>query len=231
MAAQMGALMTDISVIFASRGRYAALADAVDSLRDNATDVDHIEVIVAMDPDDLAMNYVKQSRYGNGDASSIWVAPERYGYLGLHHYLNALAKQASGQWLMWFNDDMRMCTPGWDKRVLASRPAVLWPHANHVHHANIAPIWPKAWSDAVGHASPTTHMDTYLQRVGESLGRHDRVGVSIIHNRADVTGQNDDETYRDGRKKLGSEGMEPNWDEAWFQRQVAKDVAVIRGLL
>ncbi len=223
--------MTSISVIFASRGRYAGLADTVDSLRDNAASNDDIEVIVAMDPDDLATHVVQDSRYGNGTASSLWVAPERYGYLGLHHYLNALAKRARGEWLMWFNDDMKMLTENWDDVVRIHRPAVLWPRANHVHHANIAPIWPRSWSDAIGHASPTTHMDTYLQRIGEAIGRHDAVTIDIFHDRADITGNNADQTYADGRKKLGAEGMSPDWDESWFQHQVAKDAAIVRALL
>ena len=55
--------------------------------------------------------------------------------------------------------------------------------------------------------TPTTHMDTFLQRVGEYLGCHDRIPVRIEHQRADVTGLHDDETYAEGRRKLGPEGM------------------------
>ena len=135
------------------------------------------------------------------------MAPERYGYTGLHRYLNELAKQASGRWLMWFNDDMLVETEGWDKVIRANREAILWPSANHVHHANIAPIWPKSWSDAAGMVTPTTHMDTWLQGVGDRLGRHDKIGVRLTHDRADVTGSNNDLTYQEGRQKLGPEGM------------------------
>jgi len=131
-------------------------------------------------------------------------------------------------WVMWWNDDMTMVTQGWDKVVRANRPAVLWPKANHVHHANIAPAWPKAWSDVMGHVSPTTHMDTYLQRLGEALGRHDRVAVEIVHDRADVTGGHDDVTYAEGRKVLGPEGMV---DEPFPHGQVSVDAAKIRQLL
>lgn len=224
--------MKDISVVFASRGRFAGLADTIDSLRDQANDNASIEVIVAMDPDDLATDYIKNSHYSDGITASLWVAPERYGYLNLHVYLNELVKQAHGRWLMWFNDDMEMKTPGWDDVVrYHNRQAVLWPHANHVHHANIAPIWPKAWADKLGYASPTTHMDTYLQRLGEAVGRHDPVPIQIIHNRPDVTGNPGDKTYAEGREKLGSEGMTPGWDESSFHHIVGVDAATIRGLL
>ena len=224
--------MIDISVVFASRGRFAGLVDTVDSLRDHAIDNTSIEVIVAMDPDDSAMYAVKNSRYSDGITASLWVAPERYGYTQLHVYLNELVKQASGRWLMWFNDDMQMLTPGWDDVIRNhNRQAVLWPHANHVHHANIAPIWPKAWADKLGYASPTTHMDTYLQRLGEAVGRHDPVPIQITHNRPDVTGAASDQTFAEGREKLGAEGMVPGWYESAFHHTVAVDAAAIRGLL
>lgn len=199
---------------------------ATDSLIHTAADRLALEIIVAVDPDD---DEVKSAAYPW--PVELWVAPERYGYTQLHKYLNALAEQATGEWLMWFNDDMRMLTRGWDSIITSHRPAVIWPRANHVHHANIAPAWPRAWSNATGRASPTSHMDTYWQRVGEALGRHDQVDVEIFHDRADVTGGHDDQTYAEGRKLLGSEGMIPGWDESEFQQQVTRDVAIIRDAL
>lgn len=225
--------MTAISVIFASRGRPESLLRAVSSLLARSCDPDEIEVIVALDPDDPRLDAVKLPLVAHfRDVMNVatWVAPERYGYNRLHDYLNQLAKQATGDWCLWFNDDMRMQTPGWDTVIREHRPAILWPRANHVHHANIVPAWPRAWSDAIGHVSPTSHMDTYLQWLGESLGRHDRVPVEVLHDRADVTGGHDDQTYAEGRKLLGSEGMVPGFDAAAVRAQIAADAQVIRRL-
>jgi hypothetical protein len=218
--------VTAISVIFASRGRPDSLRAAIASLLGHAHACGDIEVIIAADPDDFGTE-VAATEAG----ARVWVAPERYGYTGLHLYLNELAKLAKGTWCMWFNDDMRMQTWNWDRAVLANRPAILWPKANHVHHANIAPIWPRAWSDALGHVTPTTHMDTYLQYLGEALGRHDKIPVEIIHDRADVTGGHDDLTYAEGRKLLGSEGMAPSFDPATIRAQVVDDTLRIERLL
>ncbi len=222
----------EVSVCFASRGRPDALAGTVSGLVALAAEPGALEILVAIDPDDaVTQDWLLNPGNTLPGQVTIWTAPERYGYTGLHHYLNALAQRARGEWLMWFNDDMAMVTPGWDKIIRASRPAVLWPHANHVHHANIAPIWPRAWSDAMGHVSTTTHMDTQLQRLGEALGRHDPVAIEIVHNRPDVTGGEEDATYTEGRKLLGPEGMAPGFDAAAMHEQVARDAAVIRGLL
>ena len=220
--------MTEISVIFCSRGRPDSLRASVGSLLHYADDPAAIEVIAAIDPDDTATRAAAPSLPAQ---ASLWIAPERYGYNRLHDYLNQIAKLAQGTWCLWWNDDMRMLTRGWDLAVRANRPAILWPKANHVHHANIAPAWPRAWSDAMGHVTPTSHMDTYLQWLGETLGRHDRIPVEIVHDRADVTGGHDDQTYAEGRKLLGSEGMVPGFDAAGVRAQIEADAAVIRRLV
>lgn len=194
-----------ISLVFTSRNRPESLSEALLSLHERAADPDAIEAIIAIDPDDGQTRTI--FRDPPMKKITLWTAPERYGYTGLHEYLNRIAKLAGGHWLMWFNDDMRMVTDRWDEVIRGHRDAILWPSANHVQHANIAPIWPKAWSDAAGCVSPTTHMDTWLQRAGEQLGCHDRIPVHIVHDRADVTGNHDDQTYREGRWQLGPEGM------------------------
>lgn len=215
-----------ISVCFTSRGRPASLRETIGGLLTMAHDMSEIEVIVAADPDDP-----DTATAADESGAKCWVAPERYGYTGLHRYLDHLATLATGEWCFWWNDDFRMQTWNWDTAVLGNRPAILWPAANHVQHANICPAWPRAWSDAMGHVSPTSHMDTYLQWLGETLGRHDRIPVEILHDRADVTGNHDDRTYAEGRKLLGPEGMVPGFDAAAIRALVETDAAIIRGLL
>jgi len=216
-----------VSICFASRGRPESCGRALRSAFGNARHPERLEAIIAVDPDEDVEAYEAALPGG----ARLWMAPERYGYTGLHLYLNQLAKMAAGEWCQWLNDDMVLQTPGWDVIVRAEDPAILWPSANHVHHANIAPVWPRAWSDVLGHVSPVTHMDTYLQYLGEALGRHVKIPVQILHDRADVTGGHDDLTYAEGRKLLGSEGMAPEFDAAAVRAQVEADAAVIRGLL
>ena len=203
----------DISLVFTSRGRPQALSETLDGLWRLADHPAGLEAIVAVDPDDTDTQTLAVLPPG----ARLWTAPERYGYQGLHLYLNQLAKMAAGRWLMWWNDDMRMQTQGWDTIIRQSPQGVLWPAANHVQHANIVPIWPKAWSDAAGMVTPTMHMDTWLQYVAEALGLHHPVPVEVVHDRADVTGGHDDQTYAEGRKPMGPEGMSPDFHPAMAQ--------------
>ena len=42
---------------------------------------------------------------------------DRLGYKNLHEYMNALWVQASGEWLMLWNDDALMETKDWDLEI------------------------------------------------------------------------------------------------------------------
>lgn len=210
-----------ISVVFASRGRASQLTRAVQTLFGTAADPAQVEVLVACDPDD------DETRRVQLDGLTVWTAPQRYGYRGLHLYMSALAIQARGDWLMIWDDQAEMLTPGWDTVIESSGPAVLYPQANAGFDFNIIPIWPRSWFTALGHVAPYNHIDTYLQRLGEALGLHRKIAVTMIHNRADITGIPEDDTYREGRKLLGPYGATGDLP----QEQLNHDVEVIRELL
>src|SRR5690606_8725158 len=103
----------EIFVLLPSRGRPGPLVESVASLRELADDPARIEVLVAVDPDDP--DTAQAARDCEAEA---WRAPERFGYARLHEYVNALAHQAGGDWMLLWNDDARMRTRGWDSRIL-----------------------------------------------------------------------------------------------------------------
>lgn len=178
-----------ISVLLPSRGRVKALTDTVEGLLGLADRPGSIEILIAADPDDPDTH--------TGDLpwqASVWTAPERYGYPRLHEYINRLAEQADGGWLMLWNDDARMRTAGWDRLVEERAPSVLWPHSNDIATCNTFPIWPKTWTDSLGHVSLSPHCDSWIQYLGQTLGQHERVAIEILHDRADLTGGHDDQT-------------------------------------
>jgi len=211
-----------ISILLPSRGRPKALAESVGSLLDLADRPGSIQILVAADPDDEATLTAELSWQ-----AGIWTAPERFGYPRLHGYVNRLAEQAEGEWLMLWNDDARILTPGWDAAVHEQEPGVLWPHSNDIPTCNTFPIWPKAWTDRLGHVSLSPHCDSWIQYLGQSLDRHKRVDIEILHDRADLTGGHDDQTRAESlagyrTADYGSPAMEA---------ARAADVAALRGLL
>jgi hypothetical protein len=198
-----------ISVLIPSRRRDLALGASIDSLCALAADPASIEYLVAADPDDYSTALTA------ADCGALtWTAPERYGYTRLHEYYNHLAAMAEGDWLLMWNDDTRMLTPGWDQAI-ETQPfdTVLWPHARrHDPLSNPFPAWPAAWTRLIGHVSPVMHPDTHIQGIGRALGRVRRIPVEISHDRPDLTGRPADQTYAEGRGRLGPSGMAPGWD-------------------
>lgn len=192
-----------ISVLIPSRHRPAGLAAATASLAESASGGPRaVEYLIAADPDDPDTARIAH-----------FTAPERWGYNQLHLYWNELARLASGEWLMLWNDDTLMRTRGWDQIIESHRPAILWPRLNHLPDGLQFPAWPRSWAGTLGYVSPCMHPDTYLQALGNHLGRLDHIPVEVFHDRPDVTGAAEDDTYRQGRKLLGPSGMIPGFDQ------------------
>lgn len=220
-----------ISVLLPSRGRLSSLLASVTSLLALAAEPDGVEVLVAGDPDDVESIPAGWLVHGEPHQVMAWIAPRRYGYFGMHRYVNFLASQASGDWLMLWNDDARMMTAGWDGAVHSLAPeAVLWPTANHAEGGNLFPVWPKAWVDAVGYVSRSPNCDVWVSEIGRRLGREVRIGVHVLHDRADVTGGHDDQTYAEGRALMGA-GNDPVYDSRENRLARAHDIRVLRSLL
>lgn len=193
-----------ITVMFPSRKRPLSLLRSYWSLISTASAPHRIQFIVAVDPDDPATS---RAAYQLGSVTVVQ-APERYGYARQQHYWNAMLHHASGDWLMVWGDDALMQTRAWDDVIGSDRkPAVLWPRANGPEQANCFPVIPAAWPLELGRFTPSAHPDTYWQHVGQALNRHVPIPVEIIHNRFDLTGGHNDDTYREGRGLLGPEGM------------------------
>lgn len=182
-----------VSVLMPSRGRPEPLAESVGSLRDLAADPDRIEVLVAADDDDPPT-----ARAAETIGAKVLVSP-RHGYAQLHRYVNALAREAAGTWLLLWNDDARMLTRHWDERVAQAEPGVLWPRHNDSPMLNIFPIAHRRVVELLGHVSLSAHCDSYLQDIAHAVGIQRRVDIEVLHDRFDLTGGHNDQTWREAQ--------------------------------
>jgi hypothetical protein len=223
-----------ISVLTPTRGRTQGLVESVMSLTELAADPFAVEILLAVDPDDSPtwdVSHVALPAAAHG-ADVRWLrTPERYGYRNIHRYYNELAAMAAGDWLLLWNDDALMRTQGWDAVIEAQEPAVLWPSANHHRELNLFPVWPAAWSRAMGHVSLCFNADTWLGEVGDMAGRHERIPVEIFHDRDNVTGSGRfaDATAAEGT--LLSDQTCSVFRSAEMTAARERDAAIVRGLL
>lgn len=219
-----------ISVLLPTRGRVRQLQESMESLLFLAEAAWDVEIMLAVDPDDeatlYAMEYEEQP-----EQLHVWYAPERYGYKGLHHYINELAGRAHGEWLMLWNDDARMMTEDWDtiieeaQRTVTPPGGVLWMMANHDQGGNLFPVWPRAWHTLMGYTSASPNNDVWISEIGRRLGVERRIPVRVFHDRADITGNNLDDTFNEGRAQMG-QGNDDGYDS--MANRLARSRAVRR---
>jgi hypothetical protein len=232
-----------ISVLLPTRGRREVLKSSLESLISKATDPENVELLLGIDDDDEgAREYIEQEiapmlrEYRVECRANIF---KPLGYENLHVYVNTLAGNASGDWLFFWNDDGIMVTDGWDDviRSYTGQFKLLAPRDNHDGHPYaIFPIVPRDWFTLVDHLSQNAQNDAWLSHIAYMLDIFERIDVEFIHDRADITGNNDDPTFQNRKymegnpsdpKDFGHPGMQQArvataYKIAWFLNRIGQ---------
>lgn len=214
-----------ISVLLPTRGRVALLEKSIQSLRSNARSKASIEILVAADSDDV------ETLEAAPALADVLVTMDRVGYSRLNEYYNALAAQATGDWLVLWNDDATMLTRGWDSVLKKVPDNVLIADLQSQHTATNLCCFPavrKTAVETVGGFSPhTPHCDSYWQDMGRSLGAIQIVDIHLSHDRFDVTGQNNDTTWQESQEGY----MTHEYYGREVQGKIREDIAKLKTLL
>lgn len=216
-----------ITVILPTRGRTEVLKASLESLIDRASNPQDIEIMLGIDEDDQATtdyitNHIAPYLQENGvEARANIFKP--IGYENLHNYVNTLAGNGQGEWIFFWNDDALMVTEGWDEVInsYTGQFKLLAPKDNHDGHPYaILPIVPRDWYILIGHLSQNAQNDAWLSHIAYMLDIFERIDVEFIHDRADITGNNDDETFQN-RKYMEGNPQDPR-DFAHVDMQQAR---------
>lgn len=191
-----------ISVLLPTRGRTDTLLRSIESLLLKANDPANVEILLAMDRDDLkSIQYVHEHIVDRWPNNIHIYQMEPLGYKKLSIYYNTLAGLAWGYWLLVWNDDALMDTTGWDDIVEQYRfhpmPVLRMPCSNFEHPFALFPIVKKEWFNICGTFSYYAHVDRFVFNVAENLGNNVLINIpaTVTHDRADLTGNNRDETF------------------------------------
>ena len=203
--------MSKISILLPTRGRPELMKKSIEGLLSKASNPGRLELLLGIDNDDEGLQEFIKDELGplcnklNVDCKAQVFPP--LGYAKLHHYVNTLAAHATGEWLFFWNDDGIMVTEGWDD-VISSHDGefkLLGPRDNHNGHPYaIFPIVPRDWFILMGNLSQNAQNDAWLSHIAYMLDIFERIDVEFIHDRADITGNNDDETFRNREYKEGN---------------------------
>jgi len=197
-------MSTDISILLPTRGRSDMLMRSLASLRDLATDFSTIEILFGMDKDDAVglenmLHHVTPWIKTHNIAHKI-VIFEPMGYHNLHRYINGLAENKNSQsnWLFFWTDLGIMKTQGWDTYIRAKTGEfkLLSVITHNEHPYSIFPIIPCEWYETLGHISQHSLNDAWVSSIAYALDIFERLPVYCDHERFDLTGTNNDDTYQ-----------------------------------
>lgn len=192
-----------ISVLLPTRGRSETAHKSLLTLAEHADDLSNFELLVAVDSDDQeSINYftnvVTPDFEQRGIDLTVFVTP-RWGYGRLNEYINFLASASKGAWIIFWNDDALMESDGWDTEVIGHTGEfkVLAFTDNHDGHPYaIFPIIPRDWVVLFETVSPQQQSDAWISQVAYLSDCWERIKTRVIHDRHDLTGNNNDEIYQ-----------------------------------
>ncbi len=219
-----------------TRGRTTALETSLISLLDCADDPSGIELLLAFDHDDTASYqyflHTIAPRIDERSAGYTCFAFQRLGYIRLNEYVNYLASQSQGRWLMFWGDDAIMETQGWDQRILeVDQFRVLRIPTHNQHPYAIFPIVPRAWYEMFGYISAHQLSDTWCSQIGYIINIIQNIDVQVTHDRFDITGNNHDDTWKN-RPMLEGNPKDPRDfnHESWSRRRWDDCVKIVEHL-
>ncbi len=214
-----------ISVLLPTRGRTDMLKRSLLSLFDQAHDPTDIELLLAFDNDDKeSLEWCQQNVFPELESrgvDAIVVEFTPLGYLKLHEYLNALAGLANGHWLMFWNDDAVMQTKDWDQRITEHNGKFLclrMPTHNQ-HPYAIFPIVPRDWFYLLGHLSNHQLTDATISQISYILGIMQNIDVEVLHDRFDITGNNQDATFKNRPMLEGNHNHPADFNHTIFRNK------------
>lgn len=235
-----------ISILLPTRGRTTVLKKSLESLISNAKNPRNIEILFGFDQDDKeVLDYVKSVigpylMENKVEARANVFKP--LGFENMHTYVNTLAGNATGDWLFIWNDDCLMTTQNWDEEIekYVGQFKLLAPKDNHEGHPYaILPIIPRDWYILIGHLSQNPQNDAWVSHIAYMLDIFERIDVEFIHDRADITENNNDATYQNRKymegnpsdpKDFGHEGQQAArvataHKIAWFLNRIGADTS------
>lgn len=191
-----------IAILLPTRGRTAQLSRSLIGLLEKAEDLNSIQVLLGLDNDDTAgVTHFQEELQPQLDDMGVHytaMAFDPMGYSRLHDYVNTLARASSADWMFFWNDDAVMESDNWDTEICryTGQFKLLAVHTHNDHPYSIFPIVPRAWLDVIGHLSLHSMNDAWLSQLAYCVDIYQRIDVHVLHDRADLTGNNLDDTYK-----------------------------------
>jgi hypothetical protein len=142
--------------------------DSIQSLYRTCADKKNFEVIIRFDETDLE-SLSRLNELPDEKNCRYIVSDHKHGYKSLHDFQNELATHCAGGWYLFWNDDVKMLTQGWDVKTMFQarwdEPAVI-----HIETGSQFPTITRRLHEILGHVALHTAYDDYLDYIGRNCG-------------------------------------------------------------
>ncbi|RTL04669.1 glycosyltransferase family 2 protein [Candidatus Dependentiae bacterium] len=217
------------TIVFPTRGRLQLLEKILDSILFNTANLANIEVLIAIDSDDLETQEFFQNKLYCFVKTHIVERSLNFS----RDYYSYLAKQGTGKWIIACNDDARFETKDWDliaERVLNE---YIGTGANIVHgwiednlneyrakgHGKYCcfPLIGRDGFEALGYVFPeripTWGADIWIRKLYDNVDRVVDLPITIAHYcHHNNTREQDDISIRIANNQVGFD-VEPTYNE------------------
>lgn len=183
----------NFSVVFPTRNRIDLLKNLLDSIQENTEDLSRIEVLIAVDEDDVAtQKFIHDSPYL---FVRMFVGKRSLNFS--KDYYTYLAFQSTGRWVIACNDDCVFETKNWDTlayEVLKDKPGVIYGWSEdgigeyRAHgHGNYCcfPLQGRAGIEALGYffpsRIPTWGADIWIKNLYDQVRSVVQLPITIKH--------------------------------------------------
>jgi hypothetical protein len=176
-------------VLLPSRARPERLEASLESLEENAYQPEQIDYWVRVDDDDkLTLPHLHRLTLVAPERVHFLVGPRLQGYRSMDVFWNELARAATGDWLLCWNDDAIMATPHWDGELwriingMRPRPRLIAPVDDGTSYGWPAfPVVHRSIPQRLGHLTVFPSVDNWLEDVVHKPGIWPCVQTSAIH--------------------------------------------------
>lgn len=217
-----------ISILLPTRSRVELLHKVIHNLYETCDNEENYEILIKVDDDDIDTVEYLEEYYKDHEGIRWIVTSCGRGYPDMHKWINDLCEIAKGQLLFLYNDDCVMETKGWDTKMLKykNKVAVLKTNTkDQFRESNLFPVLNKKIYDLWGHFSLSPHNDTWVELISRAGKFEIPIDVEITHDRADITGNNEDVIFLK-RSKAYHTTLPEFWNDEMKMLRV-KDAQVI----
>ena len=215
-----------ISVILPTRKRAELLERCITSLMEKADHPSFVEIMVGVDSDDKeTIAFVNDTlpelikKIGCTCKAKLF---EPSGYKNLQDvYFNGLISVSKGEWLFTWCDDGLMESQGWDTKIreFDGTFKFIALKDNHNHPYGLFFCVPRDWFVLFDLLAPSIHADSWMSIVAIMNGIFERIDVTVFHDRFDLTGNNNDETFANRDYQEGNPHIEGDFDHVDMKRE------------